>query len=911
DVHESWLEMLFTLSYTFLTFYLEFRERREKMKFLRLIQQHIGDASIVFRNLQKIVPTLSESGRFSSLLASCPDWSEKILLTDEDNMKQMVRLSRKMKVDLSTWTSYLDYGKIGPNNKTGIHQILLEAFQPDDTQDFLLRSFSLPSGRRTKVLNHATPLAWKPGMSPFGIIVECDSENYAILGNAFLEGRLVMDEMLTIQEMISVQVTGTPIDLLEAHSIQASASDENDIYEDNTSSMRKDDESMRKDGESMRKDDESMRKDDESMRKDETFTKKDLSVNDEFNDAMLDDLSDIPDYDDDDTSSEDEIVETIPSIVQSKPRRPETASYRGRPNSSVPDSPVAKSKPKVTPSGGFLDTPMKPPNILVYCGKKDSARNYEKVKNSLEQCVNSDSYVIYNLKHDDVMKVPWEDNAALLVVTSERLYDGLDKAFMKFYNNGGKIVSFNSNLDEQFLPRSRLSSALFVSGIAYKNWNLNYICGPFYYDIDIKDSRYVTYAIDMKSEKPLMVRVDSKTSAGVAMLSQICLDKDPYDLAVSEETFALLQQSNDERFNVLGDILEDLGIDCSMPDMPALTPAYLLSVSEARAMMFLHALTPRFNDDGILKSTRGVSLQFIPHGEYAPEPRDDFLPVITGRPIDSTRFDFETYEKYLDADSLGKIILYTDVIPTTMDVFDPMMFYVPEEINVACIAGRQTSGKGRGGNVWLSPEGCAMFSLHMNIPLQSPLGQRVSMIQHIAALAVTQAISEVPEYAACNIKVKWPNDIYFADKVKIGGVFVKSTVLSDRLHAIIGCGVNVENSKPNLCLNDVVYQQNIKTGANLEMWTRERLIARTFTWMEHLIQMIQNDQMTKFLDLYYAAWLHSGVVVKVEQTGQEATVVGIDEHGYLSVMPHGSHKSVSLQPDGNSFDIMKNLIILK
>ena len=43
---------------------------------------------------------------------------------------------------------------------------------------------------------------------------------------------------------------------------------------------------------------------------------------------------------------------------------------------------------------------------------------------------------------------------------------------------------------------------------------------------------------------------------------------------------------------------------------------------------------------------------------------------------------------------------------------------------------------------------------------------------------------------------------------------------------------------------------------------------------------------------------------------EKATVVGIDKYGYLQVL-RKSGETVSLQPDGNSFDITKGLIIMK
>ena len=47
-----------------------------------------------------------------------------------------------------------------------------------------------------------------------------------------------------------------------------------------------------------------------------------------------------------------------------------------------------------------------------------------------------------------------------------------------------------------------------------------------------------------------------------------------------------------------------------------------------------------------------------------------------------------------------------------------------------------------------------------------------------------------------------------------------------------------------------------------------------------------------------------------DTSGPEATVQGLDENGYLSVLTE-SGQLVSVQPDGNSFDMTKNLIRMK
>lgn len=51
---------------------------------------------------------------------------------------------------------------------------------------------------------------------------------------------------------------------------------------------------------------------------------------------------------------------------------------------------------------------------------------------------------------------------------------------------------------------------------------------------------------------------------------------------------------------------------------------------------------------------------------------------------------------------------------------------------------------GRGGNKWLSPNGCAMFSVQLHIPFDSRLGQRLALLQHVVALSVVSAICSLP-----------------------------------------------------------------------------------------------------------------------------------------------------------------------
>ena len=37
-----------------------------------------------------------------------------------------------------------------------------------------------------------------------------------------------------------------------------------------------------------------------------------------------------------------------------------------------------------------------------------------------------------------------------------------------------------------------------------------------------------------------------------------------------------------------------------------------------------------------------------------------------------------------------------------------------------------------------------------------------------------------------NLRIKWPNDIYFGRNIKLGGVIVNSSVMGNLMHANIG-----------------------------------------------------------------------------------------------------------------------------
>ena len=94
---------------------------------------------------------------------------------------------------------------------------------------------------------------------------------------------------------------------------------------------------------------------------------------------------------------------------------------------------------------------------------------------------------------------------------------------------------------------------------------------------------------------------------------------------------------------------------------------------------------------------------------------------------------------------------------------------------------------GRGSNQWTSPLGCALFTIHFNVNLQSLLGQRLSLLQLLASVAILQAIEKTPEYRVLNVRIKWPNDIFIGhDFAKLGGILATSSILGNSASINLG-----------------------------------------------------------------------------------------------------------------------------
>lgn len=195
-----------------------------------------------------------------------------------------------------------------------------------------------------------------------------------------------------------------------------------------------------------------------------------------------------------------------------------------------------------------------------------------------------------------------------------------------------------------------------------------------------------------------------------------------------------------------------------------------------------------------------------------------------------------------------------------------------------------------------------------------------------------EAILGEAGYENLPIRLKWPNDIYTSsprqpeakeELYKLAGILVNSQSFNDGFVLLIGMGTNVHDTPWTRSLNNLIEQVNVVHGTQLAPWSKEQLLARFAATFSALYRSLLVSGFP--FELYYKRWLHSGQVVLLEAEQIRARIEGIDPNGYLIARPHvdgllgllppqgperGNPKAQPflLQPDGNSFDMMQNLI---
>ncbi|KAI0196566.1 putative biotin apo-protein ligase [Xylaria flabelliformis] len=279
----------------------------------------------------------------------------------------------------------------------------------------------------------------------------------------------------------------------------------------------------------------------------------------------------------------------------------------------------------------------------------------------------------------------------------------------------------------------------------------------------------------------------------------------------------------------------------------------------------------------------------------------------------------------------GKYLMYGEVMESTNTVLasnHKLLHLLPT--GFTALASIQTSGRGRGSNVWVSPVGCLLFSTCVRHPFDACQTSPVLFVQYIISIAIVQAIKSYAEgYGDFPVKIKWPNDIYVEESrsatrstmAKIGGILVQSSTFEKEYLLVVGVGLNTTNASPTTSLTRVVDTLNvgrIRSGLPmLEPLSPEKLLARILVAFERLyIDFRIHGWDGTLKNLYTKHWLHSDQIVTIESIdgAPRGRIIGVSSTtSHLLVQELGNDNQPTSQihelgPDGNSFDFFHGLL---
>lgn len=203
----------------------------------------------------------------------------------------------------------------------------------------------------------------------------------------------------------------------------------------------------------------------------------------------------------------------------------------------------------------------------------------------------------------------------------------------------------------------------------------------------------------------------------------------------------------------------------------------------------------------------------------------------------------------------------------------------------ACLAERQTAGRGRRGRAWqATPYGSVLVSVAWTVTeTAGPFG----LVSLGAGVAVARALEAVGVRGAV---LKWPNDVLWQAR-KLAGILIEMRGEAGAMRVVVGVGINVAVGAGTALAID---QEWAELRAMVPEVDRSRLAALV---IGELLAVMDDYRQGRFEDLL-KEWRHrhafAGMAVRLDEGREpcEALVVDVDDEGALIVEVQGRRRRV-------------------
>lgn len=237
-------------------------------------------------------------------------------------------------------------------------------------------------------------------------------------------------------------------------------------------------------------------------------------------------------------------------------------------------------------------------------------------------------------------------------------------------------------------------------------------------------------------------------------------------------------------------------------------------------------------------------------------------------------FDASEFQAALGTDAIGRFLVYRLQTETTM-VLARREADEGAPHGTLVLAEEQTAGRGRRGRTFHSPPG---ENLYFTVVLRLPFEVH-ARLPIVTPVAVCEAVRD----EGLDARIKWPNDIWVADR-KLCGMLIDAELGPESGVALAGIGINV-NGDPtqNLELASIATSIRLALGQNV---SRERLLARICNALERAIQCDAGDLVARYRGM---SMILGREIVVHPPAGEAypATATGIGTAGELLVTRPG------------------------
>ena len=250
----------------------------------------------------------------------------------------------------------------------------------------------------------------------------------------------------------------------------------------------------------------------------------------------------------------------------------------------------------------------------------------------------------------------------------------------------------------------------------------------------------------------------------------------------------------------------------------------------------------------------------------------------------STVYSKQELQKGLSVSLIGKRIFTFETIDSTNSCAKTLAEAGMEEGTVV-LADFQSAGRGRLGRTWLSEPGKnLLFSFILRPAMDS---KAVGTLSLFAAAGVAHGIET---FTGEHIECKWPNDLLISGK-KFCGILLESSFSADKLdYAVIGVGINVNQTTFSSGLLQCSTSLCTETGALVD---RKALFQSILHSLDSLYRQIQNRNNSEIMKEWLSRNSMIGKKTTVLHNGKkvDGIVHAFNEDGSMVLKTSGGLQS--------------------